>query len=353
MAVDAKRAIVPYLREFDEQEKKLVLFLLKQMAPKATPEEHALFLYTAQKKGLDPFNKQIYLVPRYDSQSNGLKHAIQVSIDGLRLLASRSGQYAGQVGPQWCGKDGKWVDVWLADEPPSASRVGVLRHDFKEPLWSVALWKSYAQKKKDGSLNSFWNNFGPHMLEKCADALSIRRAFPEETSGYYIPEEMGNAEAHFVTVTPADSSEGAEVVTSEVVDEEKANEQQLASIRKLCERLGKPEPENADALSFNGAKELIGQLTQEYRSHSASPAKPPAQEEKRPSPEDVERMKKFYGRVFSFKSSDFDKRWEAAKVHVLKRPVADPDLSFADLDALRKYAASQEKAQLAASSAGK
>ena len=57
-------------------------------------------------------------------------------------------------------------------------------------------------------------------------------------------------------------------------DESEANaaatEQQLSSIRKLCERLGKQEPEHSDTLSFVGAKELIGQLTQEYRSRKAS-----------------------------------------------------------------------------------
>lgn len=59
-----------------------------------------------------------------------------------------------------------------------------------------------------------------------------------------------------------------------VTDESEANaaatEQQLSSIRKLCERLGKQEPEHSDTLSFVGAKELIGQLTQEYRSRKAS-----------------------------------------------------------------------------------
>ena len=68
---------------------------------------------------------------------------------------------------------------------------------------------------------------------------------------------------HAVTpITNASSETGGEEAT--------ATEQQLSSIRKLCERLGRPEPENPDTLSFNGARELIGQLTQEYRSRKAS-----------------------------------------------------------------------------------
>jgi phage recombination protein Bet len=215
----ASRALVPYLREFNEEEEALLPQLISQMAPKATTAERALFVYTAKKKGLDPFNKQIYLVGRYDSQTGTTKHSIQVSIDGLRLLAQRSHQYAGQLGPLWCGEDGKWVDVWTANKPPVAAKVAILRHDFKEPLWSVALWKSYVQKKKDGAPNKFWNDLDSHMLAKCAEALSLRRGFPEETSGYYIPEEMGNnPDRVHIEEVPQDDT--AEQVEGEVVQQD-------------------------------------------------------------------------------------------------------------------------------------
>jgi hypothetical protein len=44
-----------------------------------------------------------------------------------------------------------------------------------------------------------------------------------------------------------------------------ATEQQAASIRKLCEHLGKAEPEKLETISYASAKELIAQLSQEYR----------------------------------------------------------------------------------------
>ncbi|MBV9231513.1 MAG: hypothetical protein JOZ18_19550 [Chloroflexi bacterium] len=42
-------------------------------------------------------------------------------------------------------------------------------------------------------------------------------------------------------------------------------EQQLTSIHKLCDFLGKPEPDNVSSISFAAAKKLIQQLTAEYR----------------------------------------------------------------------------------------
>src|SRR5437588_10384643 len=43
-----------------------------------------------------------------------------------------------------------------------------------------------------------------------------------------------------------------------------ATDQQLASIRKLCQHLGKPEPEHSDTMSYQDAKALITQLSHEY-----------------------------------------------------------------------------------------
>lgn len=156
----------------------------------ATPGDLAVFLNYAQRTGLDPFSRQIYMIGRWDSRSRSQKWTIQASIDGLRIVAQRSGDYAGQVGPQWCGTDGQWRDVWLDTEPPAAARVGVLRRGFDAPLYAVAVFREYAATTKDGGLTSMWRDKPSLMVAKCAEALALRKAFPNDLGGVYIAEEM-------------------------------------------------------------------------------------------------------------------------------------------------------------------
>jgi phage recombination protein Bet len=157
---------------------------LKQLGlAQASPEDLAFFFHQAQRTGLDPFARQIYMINR------GGKYGIQTSIDGFRIIAQRSGEYAGQVGPYWCGEDGVWVDVWLKTTPPIAAKVGVYRSNFDEPLYAVAKWDSYSQPN-----NPIWKKMPDLMLAKCAESLALRKAFPNDMSGIYTDEEMGQAE---------------------------------------------------------------------------------------------------------------------------------------------------------------
>jgi phage recombination protein Bet len=157
----------------------------------ATDDELELFIAICNRTGLDPFQRQIYAIKRFDPALKTEVMQTQVSIDGFRTLADASGEMGGQDGPYWCGADGLWRDVWLASQAPRAARVVVLRGQAR--YTGVALYESYCQLKRDGTPTRMWAQMAPEMLAKCAESLALRKAFPRQLSGLYTADEMAQA----------------------------------------------------------------------------------------------------------------------------------------------------------------
>lgn len=183
---------------------------------KATPAELAMFFDQCQRTGLSPWARQIYMIGRWDYNANRNKYQVQVSIDGARLVAERTGEYEGQTAPQWCGTDGIWRDVWLAPTPPSAARVGVWRKGFREPAYGVARFTSYAQTNKKGKLTMTWAKMPDVMLAKCftGDTQILTE------KGFVRFDKLNGSELKIAQV--ADT--GLELVDAEYIEQDYAGE---------------------------------------------------------------------------------------------------------------------------------
>lgn len=160
------------------------------------------FLAHCRRTALDPIARQIYCIYR------GGKWQTQVSIDGARLVAERSGEYEGQTDPEWSDDGRTWFDAWVTTDEseahPRFARIGVYRRGFREPLRVVARWESYAvyqdewkNNAKTGNqiLSAMWAKMPDLMLAKVAEMLALRKAFPQDLSGLYSAEEMAQADS--------------------------------------------------------------------------------------------------------------------------------------------------------------
>lgn len=242
--------------------------------------ELSVFFHQAQRTGLDPFARQIYLIGRRNNRANRTDYTIQTSIDGMRLVADRTGRYAGSDRPKYGEDNGdKYAEVavWKI--------VGGTRVAFT----GVAYEAEFRQDR-----SPMWQKMPRTMLAKCAEAQALRKAFPADLSGIYGNEEMdqaglGEATVHaageITTVEPhcEPEMEGQVVEDAEVVEESPGRSDDHEATLKLVgevyhripeeERPNKREVWNFAKESAESARKALSRLeTLADKSGSAKPA---------------------------------------------------------------------------------
>lgn len=170
---------------FTEDQVKLIK---QQIAPKATDNELQLFLYQCKRTGLDPLTRQIYAIHRWNGTQKKEVMNIQTSIDGFRVIAERSGDYAGQDEPKFdVDNNGKLISCKVT--------VYRFRGETRYPAAvGVAFWDEYKQTDKEGKVIGLWAKMPKTMLAKVAEALALRKAYPQDLSGLYTGDEMAQDE---------------------------------------------------------------------------------------------------------------------------------------------------------------
>lgn len=152
----------------------------------ATEEEFAVLLEIAKVRRLNPLLRQIHFVKRWDKDKNRYVWSAQVSIDGLRAVAERTGLYNGQDEPEYGPKNAQGF--------PEFAKVRVYRKGWDRPVVGVAYWAEFVQVNQYGKPTKFWANMPYNQLAKCAESLALRKAFPEDCGGLYTDSEMEQAD---------------------------------------------------------------------------------------------------------------------------------------------------------------
>jgi phage recombination protein Bet len=173
------------------------------IAREASDDELMLFLSLSQRSGLDPFSRQIYLIERRTNRNGQwvTTRMPQTGIDGLRLIADRTGNYAPGRAPTF---------VYDADGRLESATAYVMK--FARGTWlevaATAHYAEYVQLKKDGQPNQFWSDKPHIMLAKCAEALALRRAFPADLSGLYTADEIRDQQDTLPARPPVNTATG-------------------------------------------------------------------------------------------------------------------------------------------------
>lgn len=150
----------------------------------ASDDELKLFMHVAQRTGLDPFARQIYAVKRQDRRTGKDNMVIQTSIDGFRLIASRTEVYA--------GRDEAVFEYGGAGNPTKCKlTIYKLVQGTRCAFTATAKWDEYYP---GDALGFMWKKLPETMLEKCCEAKALRMAFPAELSSVYAKEEMDQAD---------------------------------------------------------------------------------------------------------------------------------------------------------------
>lgn len=131
----------------------------------------------------------------------------------------------------------------------------------------------YAEKASTKSLGrallalGYGTAFAPEMDEgdRVVDSPVDRRATPAGRERMAATLREAPSALAREPVRPQVVADGRPLATLGVAAEQEgmATEKQLASIRKLCEALGKPQPDGA--MSYGRARELLSQLSAEYQ----------------------------------------------------------------------------------------
>lgn len=185
-------------REWENQ-----LELVKRtVAPGLNDEEFALFCHVARVRHLDPLQRQIHAVKRstWDSEKNGYveKMTIQTGIDGYRSIANRTSNYMpSEKLPlvEDSGKPDLRVTIWVKKFSPN----DLTWHEFG----ATAYYREFVQTRRVKATNkiepnAMWEKMPINQLTKCAEALALRRGWPEELGQIYVDEELPTQEPAFL-----------------------------------------------------------------------------------------------------------------------------------------------------------
>lgn len=196
----------------------------RTVAKDCNAAEFDWFMHICRHTKLDPLRRQIYAFVFHANDNKKRQMVPVVAIGGLRSIAARTGSYRPDT-------QAARIDLCEANQDTNPSgllraEVTVFKHSHGEwfPVVGEAYWDEFApivdewkegedgrrgktgkrslDKKKDG-----WIRMPRLMLAKCAEAMALRKAWPDDFGDLYEESEIDRAQV--LDLTPSELAETA------------------------------------------------------------------------------------------------------------------------------------------------
>ena len=162
-----------------------------------TDEEVVMFLSLCRYQHLNPFTREVYLIKYGDRQAA----TMVVGKDVHLKRAKRHPEFRGlEAGIIIRGTDGGCYDRnGTFYDPESGEKLVGGWAKVHVDGWAVPLYASvnlteYIGRKSNGEINGQWSSKPATMIRKVAIVQALREAFPEDTAGMYVQEEIPAAQ---------------------------------------------------------------------------------------------------------------------------------------------------------------
>lgn len=182
--------------------------------PGATDASIEKVIAYCKAANLDPMSKPVHIISQWVREHfdggrkvpAGMQDIVLPGIGAYRTLAHRTGEYAGHDEPEFGPSVSRDLGGFTVDFPQWC-RVTVYRMNgsFRAAYSARIYWlETYATPDADSDVpDVMWRKRPYGQLEKCAEALALRKAFPEAIGALPAAEEMDGRHAAIPSAAPA------------------------------------------------------------------------------------------------------------------------------------------------------
>jgi phage recombination protein Bet len=201
----------------------MLALIRRTVASDTSDDEFNLFLNTARYLRLDPLRRQVMAIVYSKDNPQKRRMSIITGIDGLRTIADRSNAYRPD-------EDEPSIEIDHSLKGPTnpagiikaAVRVWKFSHNSWHKITGAARWEEYCPLTeewayKDGESRksptgvftldkkSNWFKMPTVMISKCAEAVALRKGWPDDLANLYEAAEIDRAST--MDLLPSEAAE--------------------------------------------------------------------------------------------------------------------------------------------------